>query len=245
MSDERAIIQAQTQEPPVSKEIAEMAYLAKQAFASGLFGKLKSPQEAFIRMVVAKEMGLSPTTGLRSVYLVNGTPAFTSSFLSARVKMSRRYNYLVKERSATKCVLEWTEAGQPIGKSEFTMDMAKRAGLTGKDVWKQYPESMLFARALTDGVRTYCPDVMMGHAAYTPEEIGGDTPQDDLPEDKPILEAKVLPEITPSTDEIWNLIKECGADVVTILREYKADKVENLTPDQKRKVKKILMATRK
>jgi hypothetical protein len=59
------------------------------------------------------------------------------------------------------------------------------------------------------------------------------------------LEAKALPEITPSTDEIWNLIDECGADVVTILREYKADRVENLTPDQKRKVKKVLMATRK
>jgi len=243
MNDERAIIQAQTQEPPVSKEIAEMAYLAKQAFASGLFGKLKSPQEAFIRMVVAKEMGLSPTTGLRSVYLVNGTPAFTSSFLSARVKMSKRYNYLVKERSATKCVLEWTENGQPIGKSEFNMDMAKRAALTGKDVWKQYPESMLFARALTDGVRTFCPDVMMGHAAYTPEEVGGDVVED-LPEEKRV-EVKVLPEITPSTDEIWELIKECGADVVTILREYKADKVENLTPEQKRKVKKVLLATRR
>jgi len=33
--------------------------------------------------------------------------------------------------------------------------------------------------------------------------------------------------------------------VVTILREYKADKVENLTPEQKRKVKKVLLATRK
>ena len=231
----------------------KLMVLAEQAYLSGLFKTLKNPAEAFLRMAVAAEMGLGPTTGLRAIYLVNGVPAFSANFLAARVKQSRRYNYKVVERTALKCRLEWTEGGQVIGVSEFNMDMAKRAGLASKDPWKQYPESMLFARALTDGVRTYCPDLMMGHNAYTPEEIGGEVVQEDLVEAAPapapapvsvVVEAVPIvstrPYAPPTIEALRSLIREKGADSITILRSYKVERLEDLTADQKYKLNAIL-----
>lgn len=39
--------------------------------------------------------------------------------------------------------------------------------------WERYPEGMLKARALSEVIRDGASDVMMGIAAYTPEELGG------------------------------------------------------------------------
>ena len=40
-----------------------------------------------------------------------------------------------------------------------------------KDNWKNYPKAMMFARAISNGVRTYCPDVFSGMLVYTPDEL--------------------------------------------------------------------------
>ena len=37
---------------------------------------------------------------------------------------------------------------------------------------------MMFARALSQGVRWYCPDVTAGTPAYSPEELGGEVDPD-------------------------------------------------------------------
>jgi hypothetical protein len=52
---------------------------------------------------------------------------------------------------------------------DWTIQQAKTAGLTGKDVWKQYPRAMLRARVISEGIRTVYPGVAVG--VYTPEEI--------------------------------------------------------------------------
>ncbi len=40
-----------------------------------------------------------------------------------------------------------------------------------KNNWKQYPKAMLFARCVSNGVRSYCPDVFSGMLVYTPDEL--------------------------------------------------------------------------
>jgi hypothetical protein len=44
----------------------------------------------------------------------------------------------------------------------YTIEMARTAGLAGKDVWKQHPEVMLRYRAASRLMRTVCPDVTLG-----------------------------------------------------------------------------------
>ncbi|HEY6224507.1 MAG TPA: hypothetical protein VIW26_12035 [Gemmatimonadales bacterium] len=52
----------------------------------------------------------------------------------------------------------------------WTLDMAKRAGLTSKQVWKQYPEDMLWARAVDTLCRRLFSDVVMG---LSPAQLDG------------------------------------------------------------------------
>ena len=104
--------------------------------------------------------------------------AFTHQFVSHRVAQAVRrhpvYDYRVMENTAAACRIQFTANGQPLGVSEFTIEMAKRAGLATRAIWQKYPEAMLFSRALTAGMRTHCPDALGGHPAYTPEELGSD-----------------------------------------------------------------------
>lgn len=47
----------------------------------------------------------------------------------------------------------------------------QKDGCNCKANWKNYPKAMMFARAISNGVRTYCPDVFSGMLVYTPDEL--------------------------------------------------------------------------
>jgi hypothetical protein len=51
------------------------------------------------------------------------------------------------------------------------MDDAKAANLKGEN-WTNYPRNMLFARAVSNGAKWFCPDLFGGAPVYTPEELG-------------------------------------------------------------------------
>lgn len=56
----------------------------------------------------------------------------------------------------------------------FTKDMATRAGLAHKRNWQQYPEAMLWARAVSMLARMLFADVFAAMHVYTPDELGDD-----------------------------------------------------------------------
>jgi hypothetical protein len=83
------------------------------------------------------------------------------------------------------CVLEFFENGESQGKSQFTWEDAqttkyydkKRGGwkpLASKHNYQNFPANMLFARAISNGVRWYAPDVFSGSTVYTPDELGAE-----------------------------------------------------------------------
>ena len=51
----------------------------------------------------------------------------------------------------------------------------QKDGCNCKANWKNYPKAMMFARAISNGVRTYCPDVFSGMLVYTPDELNAQT----------------------------------------------------------------------
>lgn len=149
--------------------------------ASGYFdGKGESNQAIAMmatKILAGREMGFGPFASVNGIHIINGKPSVGANLMATAVKASGRYNYKVRELSAKLCRLEfferegdkWVSAGI----SEYTIEEAP-ADLKKKDVWMKFPKNMLFARALSNGVRWYCPDVFSGNAIYVPEELGAD-----------------------------------------------------------------------
>jgi hypothetical protein len=160
--------------------IDDLARLARVFAASGLFGRNGNLDtqiaECAIRIMAGGEAGFSPFASATGVHIINGKPSFSANLLAQAVRRHPLYDYRVIEQTATVCRIRFLAGTETLGESVFTIEMAERAGLLKNPTWKSYPESMLFARALTAGMRTHCPDALNGAAAYTPEELGDTQP---------------------------------------------------------------------
>ena len=151
---------------------------AKAMVAGGYFPDTKAISQGIVKILAGQEIGFGPFASMNGVYIIQGKPSFGANMMAAAVKASGRYNYRVVEMSDEVCEIAFIENGQECGRSKFTIADAKKAGTKNLD---KFPRNMLFARAMSNGVRWYCPDVMNGSAIYTPEELGVETDEDGKP----------------------------------------------------------------
>lgn len=70
----------------------------------------------------------------------------------------------------------------------------QKDGCNCKANWKNYPKAMMFARAISNGVRTYCPDVFSGMLVYTPDELNAQVRADGT-----------VIDVDPATGEVTNM----------------------------------------
>lgn len=145
---------------------------AKAMAGSGFFADSKSAAQAVVKILAGQELGFGPFASMTGVNIIQNKPVLAANLLAAAVKRGGKYNYRVTKNTETECLLTWFEDNQQVGTSSFTMDEAKRAGLSEKDNWKKYPSDMLFARALSRGQKRFAPDIFNGATVYTPDEIG-------------------------------------------------------------------------
>jgi hypothetical protein len=142
--------------------------------ASGFFGAGGNREESIAKIAVqimaGKEMGYGPFTSVQNIHIIKGKPTLAANLMAAAVKGSTKYDYRIKKMENDVVSIEFFESGKSIGVSTFTTADAKSAGLTG-DNWKKFSRNMLFARAMSNGVRWYCPDVFNGNSVYTPDEL--------------------------------------------------------------------------
>lgn len=158
-----------------------------------------SPEKAFSKILAGHELGFGPIASLRGIYVVKDQVTYSAQIIAAAIQRSDRYRYRVVSLDNEGCVLrfftrerpglEWV----PLGVSTFNKADQQAAGLSGVN-WQHYPRNMMFARALSNGARWYCPDVFMG-PIYTPDEMG-ETVDDDgavihIPEAPPMSQAEV------------------------------------------------------
>jgi len=151
----------------------DLAQLGQVLAKSGFFADTRDAAQAIVKVLAGQELGIGPIAAMTGVYLVKGRVAIGANIMAAAVKRSGKYNYRVAELSDTVCRLIFTENGKDAGESTFTVADAKRAGTQNLD---KFPRNMLFARALSNGVKWYAPDVFQT-TVYTPEELhaGADT----------------------------------------------------------------------
>lgn len=167
-----------TQELARTDESVSVRTLGEIFVKSGFFKDTRDQYQAVVKILYGRELGFSPVVSMMGINIIDGKPSITANLLGTLVKRSGRYNYRVTETSATRCEIAFFEingAGgrEEVGTSVFTIEDAKQAGLMGKRNWQQYPKAMLFARALSAGVKLYCPDVSAS-PLYVPEELGAE-----------------------------------------------------------------------
>jgi hypothetical protein len=134
------------------------------------------------KILAGAEMGYGPFASVQGIHVIQGKPVISANLMAAAVKRSGRYDYRVRRLDNEGCELEFFQRNadklESIGKTAFTRDDAKAAGLLGKDNWSKFARNMYFARAMSNGIRFFCPDVFDGSAVYTPDELGADEDAD-------------------------------------------------------------------
>lgn len=162
--------------------LADVSKMADAMAKSGLFG-VKTPDQALALMLVAQAEGVHPATIAQDYDIIQGRAARKTHSVLARFQQA---GGKVEWHALTDTEADATFSHpQGTARIKWTIDQAKRIGLTGKDNWKNYPRAMLRARVIAEGVR----------AAY-PAAIGG------------MLVTEELQDLPPQN------VKEMGAAVV-------------------------------
>lgn len=166
MSDDLAIRRSDT--IPL-RNMDDLARLSEMFARSGYFTDAREAAQVGVKILAGREMGIGPFASVNGFHIISGRPAMGANLMAAAVKASGKYDYRVREMGVEACRIEFFQAGESIGVSEFTIADARKAGTKNLD---KFARNMLFARAMSNGVRWFCPDVFMGAAVYTPEELG-------------------------------------------------------------------------
>lgn len=166
--------QAVARRDPPQFSLAELNEMGAVFVKSGYFKDARDAAQAVVKIMYGRELGFSPVIAMSGIHIIEGKPSLSANLMGAMVKRSGKYNYRVKELTDTNCVLVFTENCQEIGESSFSMADAQRAQVVrAGGSWSKYPRNMMFARALSNGVKLFCPDLSMC-PIYNPEELGAE-----------------------------------------------------------------------
>lgn len=166
---------------PAIRSMDDLERMASLFAASGFFKDSKEAAQCGVCILAGVEAGFDAFASVTGVHIIQGKPTFSANLMATAVKRSGRYNFRVLEHTDDVCKIaffeRWGSEWQEVGQSSFSLDDAKRANLLSNPTWKNYPRNMLYARAMSNGVRWYAPDAL-GVNAYTPEELGANVDAD-------------------------------------------------------------------
>jgi len=145
----------------------DMMNISKAFYESGMFTDIKSAAQAMVKISAGAEMGIPPFAAMSGIHIIQGKPTIGAGLMAANVKASNKYDYKVIEQTEKVCSIDFYKGKEKLGNSTFTIEEAKKAGTKNLD---KFPKNMLFARAISNGVKWYTPDVFSG-PVYTPEEF--------------------------------------------------------------------------
>lgn len=155
-----------------TEELSTLDTLAKRLYAARVFPRtVESVDMAFAILLAGHELGFSPMAAARGITLVSGKVALGADATVATCVRHRevcRYFRLVESTDAV-ARYETHREGAPAPVSlAYTIEQARRAGLTGSQTWRGHTEAMLRARCAAALARSTYPDLVGG--CYDPDE---------------------------------------------------------------------------
>jgi len=189
--------------------------MSKMFVESGMFTDAKSVAQAFVKIQAGQEIGLAPFAAMSGINVIMGKPTFGAGVIASSVKGSEKYDFKVSQLDDKACSIDFFEGKELIGNSTFTLEDAKKQGTKNLD---KFPKNMLYARAMSNGQKWFCPDVFQ-MAVYVPEEmpeVTQDIQHVEVIETKPVpamnnAQHKKLLETASAErlEEVLNIIEEC------------------------------------
>jgi hypothetical protein len=170
-TDLAVISTVQTNAPYDGGRLPAIQQLGALLSKSGYFADAREAAQAAVKVMAGEELGLAPIASMMQINIIKGKVALSANLMAAQVRR-HGYNYRSKRLDNAGCVLDFLgRDGKVIGESSFTEEDAARAEIKS-DMYKKYPRNMYFSRAMSNGVKWFCPEVTSGLPIYTPEELG-------------------------------------------------------------------------
>jgi hypothetical protein len=129
-----------------------------------------NPGDATAAIILGDELGLSPLSALRSIYIISGTPAL---YARTMVALAMAHGHEVWTESSTDrevTVCGKRKGSEHVEKSTWTIDRARKAGYTNNKKYDSDPQAMLYSKAAAEIARKIAPDVLSG-VPYSVEDL--------------------------------------------------------------------------
>ena len=193
------------------RSMDDLSRVSKMLAMSKFFSDAADAAQCGVKVLAGAEMGFGAFASMTGIHIIKGKPSIGANLMAAAVKRHANYNYRVLEHTDQVCRIafyeRWDGKLEQIGVSEFTLADAKKAQTQNLD---KHPRNMLFARAMSNGVRWYCPDVFDA-PVYTPEELGAKVDGEGNYVDVQVLD----PETTPTPLRVAeNHLEEQVAEII-------------------------------
>ncbi len=165
------------------RNVDDLSRIAKMCANSGYFQDAQTATQAGVKILTGMELGITPMASMTGIHVISGKPVISASLMAGIIKRSPMYDYRVKRLTNTECFVEFLELlpqKESLGISTFTIEDARTSGaLSGKNshTWTKYPRNMLFARAISNGIKWFCPDLFIT-PVYTADELGNATDEE-------------------------------------------------------------------
>ena len=149
-----------TQEIISNEQVSSLERIAAIVAKSGM-GGFKTPEQATVAMLLALAEGIPLGRIIHEYHVINGRLSLRSECMLARFqKAGGSIQYI---EHTDNCVS--VTASHPKGGSltvTWTLDRARKAGLTSNPTWNKHPAAMLTARAIAEAIRAVYPACLSG-----------------------------------------------------------------------------------
>jgi hypothetical protein len=164
---------------PIAKSFDEMMRVAESLLKSGFLPQsIKTPAQAVAIILMGREVGLPEMQALRSINVIQGKPTLSAELMLALFSARVNGQAKIVKLDDTECVIKFQRPGRAPHVERFTIEQARKMGLSTKDNYAKQVATMLRWRCVSAGLRFYAPDAIAG-ISYTPDELGavvnGDT----------------------------------------------------------------------